>query len=135
MDIVKVSDPKVAKELKQFFTEDGLYCKDEIYQEIFGLMTFKPNDIAVIVLRDDGELKGFAMATVEANREYIWISQAWYNPNCKRIHGKQAINMLKQWAIEEHNKHEIRFETERSPRAIKRAWGFKVHSYIMKCEF
>lgn len=135
MDIIRVQDPKIVNELKPLFTEDGMYCRDEIGQEVFGLMTFKPKDIIVLVIRESENLKGFVVATAEPNREYIWIYQAWYDPKCKRKYGKEAINMLKQWAVDEHNAHEIRFETTRNPKAIKRAWGFTVHAYIMKCEF
>jgi len=135
MEIKRVQDPKIIKHLRQFFTEDGAFTRDIIAKELFEIMIAAPNEIFVAVIFEENTIYGFAISWLMDNREYVWLAQAWAKHGSDRKYGRAVIDMIKQWAIKEFNIHEIRFETERNPKVIERAWGFKMHAYIMNCKF
>lgn len=135
MEIKRIKDPKIIKYLRPYFTEDGAFTRDIIAKELFEIMIAVPDEIFVAVIFEKDEIYGFGIAWIQDNREYVWLAQAYSKPGCKRDYGKQAIEMIKQWAIDEHCIHKVRFETERNPKVIERVWGFKTHAYIMEGKF
>lgn len=135
MLIRRVTNPRIVEFLHPFFIEDGAFTRDIIAKEIFNIMFITPNEIFVATIFEKAEFLGFAIAWVQEDREYVWLAQAWSKPGTDRKYGKQAIEMIKQWAIKEHNKHEIRFETDRNLKAIERVWGFKPHATVMSGKF
>ena len=135
MEIRRATNPSIIKFLNPLFTEDGAFTRDIIAKELFEIMIATPDEVFVIVIFEDDEILGFAVAWVQDDREYIWLAQAYSKPGCDRCQGKVAIDLIKQWAIEKFNIHEIRFETDRNVKAIERAWGFKQHATVMSSKF
>lgn len=133
----RIKNPNIIVKIKSNFTGDGLYNQDAIANELYRVMLSEPRKIFVVCNFDiHRNINGFLVAWVEDGRDHVWLSQAWSSPQqINRESGKEAIEMIKQWARDEHNLHEIRFETERNPDAIARVWGFETHAYIMKCKF
>ena len=135
MNIIEVHNPAIVRELEPFFIADGTYTKAYIAKELFEKMVARPDDVIVIVLLESGKLKGFAVAWTIAGMDYIFLNQAKYWPGCERMYAKLALQAIEKWAVDKHNIHKMRFETDRNPKAIERAWGFKIHSYIMNKVF
>lgn len=135
MQIERIQDPKIIKHLRKFFTEDGAFTRGIIAKELFEIMIAVPNEIFVAVVSEEDTIYGFAICWLMDNREYVWLAQVWSKSGLDRKYGKEVISMIKQWAIKEFNIHELRFETERNPKAVEKIWGFKTHAYIMNCKF
>lgn len=135
MEIRRAKNPVIIKHLRPFFIEDGAFNRDVIAKELFDKMVSIPDKIFVVIIFEGDELRGFGIAWVPINREYVWLAQAWSKPGSDRDYGEEAINMIKQWAVSAHNLHEMRFETNRNPKAIERVWGFKIHSTVMRDKF
>lgn len=135
MKVRRWQNPEIIKHLRHYFTEDGSFTRDVIATELFNVMITTPEEIFVVVIFDENDLQGFGIAYVPNNRKYVWLAQVWSKPGIDRKYGKKSMEMIKQWAVQNFNIHEIRFETSRNPKAIKRVWGFKKHSTIMNSEF
>lgn len=135
MIIQRVTNPLIIKTLYPLFIEDGGFTRDIVAKELFQIMITSPNEIYVATIIEKDEILGFAVAWVQEDREFVWLAQAWSKPETDRRYGKEAIKMIQQWALKEHNLHEMRFETDRNPKAIERAWGFKFHATVMNCKF
>lgn len=135
LEVKKAENPIIVKYLKPFFIEDSFYTKDIIAKEIFNMMVKVPREIFVAIIFEKDLLHGFIIGWLEKDNNFIWITQAWSKPGTDRKYGRKAINMIKEWAVNNFNIHEMRFETNRNPKAIERVWGFKIHSYIMKDKF
>lgn len=135
MEVRRATDPKIIKVLRPYFIEDGAFTRDIIAKELFEIMIAVPNEIFVGIIFEENEIYGFAVAWLPDNREYIWLAQAWSKSGSERKYGQAAIEMIKQWAMEKFNIHEIRFETNRNPKVIERVWGFKSHATVMNCKF
>jgi hypothetical protein len=136
MNIKRIENIDIIKSLYPLFIEDGAYTKDIIAKELYQIMTYTPKDVFIgVIFNDNNDIIGFGVAWRPDDREYIELTQAWMHPKCKRKFGLKVIEMIKKWAIKEFNIHEIRIDTNRNPKAIKRVWGFTIHSYIMNCKF
>ena len=135
METKRATNPAIIKYLRPYFIEDGAFTRDIIAKELFEIMISIPDEIFVAVIFEADEIYGFGIAWLMDNREYVWLAQAYLKSGTDRSYGKKVIKIIKQWAINEHNIHKIRFETERNPEAIERVWGFKFHATVMECEF
>ena len=135
MNIKRAKDPQIIKYLRPYFIEDDACTRDIIAKELFDMMVSVPNEIFVVVIFEENELKGFGIAWIPDNREYVWLSQAWSKSGNERKYGREAIEMIKQWAISEHNIHEIRMETLRNPKVMERIWNFKPYAVVMRNRF
>lgn len=135
MEIRRFTDPAIIKHLAPFFTEDRAFTRDIIANEFIEIMLAIPNEIFVVVVFDKEDLYGFAISWLMKDRGYIWLAQAYSKSGNDPSYKKKVFDMMKNWAIETHNIHEIRFETEHNTKAIERISDFKVHGYIMNWKF
>jgi len=131
MLIFRATNYKILKHIYPHLVEDGEYNKDIISKEICSMMMNTPNDICVSVVFNGDELIGYTIGWTLLDRRYVWLGQSWLKVGVNRKDVIKALDIVESWAIEEHNIHEIRFETERNGEAVSRAWGFNVHGYLM----
>jgi len=135
MIIFRARDYHIMEYIIPHLVEDGSYNRNIIAEEILNMMVNSPDDVCIAVVFEGSDLVSYTIGWVIKNREYIWLGQSWIKAGVSRNNIIDGLRIVKLWAIEEHNIHEIRFETERNPKALSRAWGFDIHGYIMNCEF
>ncbi len=134
--IFRATNPEIMRLIYPHLVEDGEYTRRIIAKDILGMMTAAPNEIFVAVAFDkEEELVGYTIGWIPVERRYVWLGQSWSSGEYSRNELKDALELVKRWAANEHDIHEIRFETERNADAIVRAWGFELHGYIMNCRF
>lgn len=77
------------------------------------------------------KLVGFLLAGWERPKPFIWLYQAWINPEFSGESFTDSVFIrLLSWA-EELNVPNVRMETKRDPSAVHRKWGFEPISQIM----
>lgn len=133
IDIFRAKHPEILQEIMPHLVEDGHYNKAIIVKELATMMLAMPDEICVVVAYQDRELVGYTIGWIPVDRKFVWLGQSWNTVD--RKFGQRAIATVKQWAIDEHDIHEIRFETERNGFALAKKWEFEVHGYIMGCNF
>lgn len=132
MEIFRTQRPEVLKWIAPHIVEGPDYKVEEIINLIASKMIGTPENICVAIIIDGADLVGYTIGWVV--RDHVWLDQSYLSEKIDRDIGKQAVEIVKEWALEK-DIHDIRFETERSAKALTKAWGFEEFSSIMRMEF
>ena len=128
MNLFRAKNPQVIDYLKDMLMSDGDTTKEEFAELFREFMTTNPDECFVLTLWDDSEIKGFMMCYIPYKRQHLFIAQAHIdktlaNTDWTRI----AFSHVLAFA-ENNGLTEIRAETQRSPEAFLRRWGFENYS-------
>jgi hypothetical protein len=134
MEVFRTQRPEVLKYIIPHLITGSDLERDNLINSLLTKMVTTPDDICVAIAIDGADLIGYTIGWVVNNN--IWLGQSWLDVNYDREDvGFKAIDVVKEWAVETHDIHDMRFETKRSARALSKAWGFKELSVIMQMEF
>jgi len=128
--IVQEHDVKIIEELKPYFIEDGCYTKDVMADEFLYLMTNYPDDICVLVAREENFVLGFIVAHKVYNRDYAYFAQVYSKVDSE--FALKGFSKLIRWCKKRGIK-ELRGETERDSVAMRglKTYGFTEHSIVV----
>lgn len=126
-------NPGIIDELKDKFIEDGGYTRDIIADELKELMIDRPRRICVLAGFAGDRIEGFFIGYIAANRDYLWLDQAWHSAEFPKWACCEALYKMSHFALA-WNVKKMRAETERNALAIERMWGFKEHGVIVELE-
>lgn len=85
----------------------------------------------IIVAVDDNKIVGHIIAYKPHLRNFVFISSARLRGEYHEI-AEEALEMVYDFAVNECEVREVRFETERSSAALIRAYGFEELSVVMR---
>ena len=129
--IYREIDADVIDILRPFFIVDNDKEGYLVAAEIKDRMRVTPNDTALFILVDeDNKLQGFLIGWVQHTRDSAWLGQAWSDPNVPKHYITEVFDIFSHW-VRSHGYNKIYTETARSPKVLKRIYGFEHCSFIM----
>jgi hypothetical protein len=111
--------------------------QDEFAQQIINSLTADPLRTYLLLIHEtnpDGSpvnLVGFLLASWDQPKPFVWLAQAWINPNYRGAPFNRAMFLrLADWA-EQRGLHEIQTRAKDDADSLRRLWGFELHSTIL----
>lgn len=120
---------------KPHFILDAGEDRDRFAAKISEMITNFPQWVYLVLVLDieakEPSLIGFLLAAWENPAPYVWLFQAWTNPEYKGEPFSESVFIrFLTWA-EELGLPEVRLMTKRDTDAVHRKWGFAPISQIM----
>ena len=135
MRLIRALNSSVIDAVRAHLIPEKNYPVDQQMGDLKYYMKAFPQDFQALTLWDDEkdpfELMGFMLSYIPQDRKHLFILQAWVD---LRLYGTEwtmeGFRVLRQFAID-NGLDEIRAETQRSPKALLRRWGFDVLSQVL----
>lgn len=131
MVVFRARDVSVLRYVFPVLVVDSGIDVEYIAEFIYGLLINRPDDICIATLFDGSKLRGMVIGIQEPFRDFIWIEQAWIDKGVKKADSCKLLELIEDWALEEFDIKELRFQTERNPSTFEKAWKFRVKGYVM----
>ena len=133
MEVFKVNNPEVVKLMN--ISGDSELSSDEAKARLVMDMIANPDNVCVVVIVDGEKIVGHTVGLLPADRNIIWSLHSWVDKDVDSKYSHEGSEIVKNWAINSFDIHEIKCETQRSARAMQKAYGFEEESIIMSCKF
>lgn len=136
MKIVKTDNPVVVDYLKDKLIINNGYDRQASVEQLKQLMQNSPETVFVSVIVDKNEVHSFLIAYRISGSDFVWIWQAFAEPDVPNELKVEMFNMLKKWAVLNCGVQKLRCETHRSNRlkAFLHSWGFEKVSEVLECQ-
>ena len=133
MQVFRAVNSKVVGMMRFFNDKDS--TKEEDALELIGMLISSPNEVCVSVIFDGNELVGHTCGYKYPENNYVWSFNSWVKLGVNKEYVIAGLDIVKQWSVDNFNIHEIRCETFRNSKAMKRAYNWDEYSTIMELKF
>lgn len=139
MNIFRAENPQAILLIRDHLIDDPGVETYTVAGELMAFMKTSPEKVLLVIITDEVEnkvdIKGFLLAWIPDGRNYLMIHQAhWIDKNFNQEHpkmSKKIISMAEAFA-ELNGLDSLRIETQRSPEAFFRDYGFETLSAVLE---
>jgi hypothetical protein len=131
MNVFRVSNPSAVDLIRDHLLNDDGVSKVQTELELKAFMQSNPADLLFLLVTDEDnhkvEVKGFVIAWIPMGRDYLFLHQAWIDSKTSEKYPYVSRSLFARLIAfaEGNGLRSVHAETERSPKAALRKYGFK----------